>query len=86
MTNGEKLRVTFPKLKITILESYVQVMGENYEFCNAYPLEWWNAEYEEPTTTYKRCKFRKRGDVGDYYCNISGEYCDIGHHLKCGKR
>lgn len=50
MTNGEKLKETFPNLRITILESYVQVMGENYEFNNAYPLEWWNAEYKEPTT------------------------------------
>lgn len=51
MTNGEKLKETFPNLRITIFESYVQVMGENYEFNNAYPLEWWNAEYKEPSSS-----------------------------------
>ena len=34
MTNGEKLQETFPNMRITVCESYVQVMGENYEFNN----------------------------------------------------
>ena len=50
MTNGEKIRETFPNMRITVLEFYVQVMGEKYEFNNTYPLDWWNAEYKEPTT------------------------------------
>lgn len=50
MTNGEKLKEIFPNMRITLCESYVQVMGENYEFNNTYPLKWWNAEYQEPTT------------------------------------
>ena len=49
MTNGEKLKEVFPDLKIMLLESYVQVMGENYEFSNVYPFKWWNAKYEKPT-------------------------------------
>lgn len=51
MTNGEKLKATFPNLKIMLLESYVQVMGKNYEFSNVYPLKWWNAEYKEPSSS-----------------------------------
>lgn len=49
MTNGEKLQSIFPNMRIDVFESYVQVVGENYEFNNLYPLEWWNAEYIEPT-------------------------------------
>ena len=47
MTNGEKLHIDFPNLRITMLNDCVMVMGENYEFNNAYPLEWWNATYKE---------------------------------------
>lgn len=53
MTNGEKLQETFPNMRITVCKSYVQVMGENYEFNNTYPLEWWNAEYQEPSSSEK---------------------------------
>lgn len=50
MTNGEKLKEVFPNLRITEFESYISVMGEDYEFNNVYPKKWWNAEYKEPTT------------------------------------
>ena len=50
MTNGEKLKSIFPNMRIDVFSSYVDVMGENYEFYNQYPLKWWNAEYKEPTT------------------------------------
>lgn len=50
MTNGEKLKEVFPNMRIDVFVSYVQVVGENYEFNNLYPLKWWNAEYKEPTT------------------------------------
>ncbi len=50
MTNGEKIKETFPNLRITEFESYICVMGENYEFNNAYPKKWWNAEYKEPSS------------------------------------
>ncbi len=29
-------------------------MGEKYEFNNTYPLDWWNAEYKDPTTNTKK--------------------------------
>ena len=50
MTNGEKIKETFPNLRVILRDSCVQVMDEDCSFCNAYTLEWWNAEYEEPTT------------------------------------
>ena len=50
MTNGEKFCIDFPNIRIEVFVSYVQVVGENYEFNNLYPLKWWNAEYKEPTT------------------------------------
>ena len=50
MTNGEKLKEVFPNMRIDVFVSYVQAVGENYEFNNLYPLKWWNAEYKEPTT------------------------------------
>ena len=53
VTNGDMIKAMFPNLKITVCEFYVQVIGETYEFCNTYPLKWWNAEY-------------KRGKEGDY--------------------
>lgn len=51
MTNGEKLQETFPNMRITVCESYVQVMGEKYEFNNTYPLDWWYTEYKEPSSS-----------------------------------
>ena len=50
MTNGEKIKVTFPHYDIEIEEhkGYVRVFYE--DFYTTYPLRWWNAEYKEPTT------------------------------------
>ena len=89
MTNGEKLKETFPNLKIALLESYVQVMGENYEFNNAYPLKWWNAEYEKPTllsATCKNCKYVRHTDIGERYCSITGEHCDADYYCHMWKK
>ena len=48
MTNGEKIKTTFPHYDIEIDEhkGYVRVFYE--DFYTTYPLRWWNAEYEEP--------------------------------------
>lgn len=91
MTNGEKLREVFPNLKITLLESYVQVMGENYEFSNAYPLKWWNAEYKKPiehtlSATCKNCKHKKYTDIGERYCDITSRHCDTDYHCEMWSR
>ena len=53
MTNGEKLKEVFPSLQITECDFYIQVMGSNYEFSNTYPKKWWNAEYQEPSSSGK---------------------------------
>ena len=49
MTNGEKIKATFPHYDIEIDEhkGYVKVFYE--DFYTTYPLRWWNAEYVEPT-------------------------------------
>ena len=52
MTNGEKIKSTFPHYDIEIDEhkGYVKVFYE--AFYTTYPLRWWNSEYKEPTTKY----------------------------------
>lgn len=60
MTNGEKIKEIFPNLRVILRDSCVQVMDEDCSFCNAYTLEWWNAEYEEPTIrNCFGCKYSK---------------------------
>lgn len=74
--NGEKIEEIFPNLRITVCEFYVQVMGEQYEFSNTYPLKWWNAEYKEPTTkndirACKSCVYSKDGKcAGTEECHL----------------
>lgn len=50
MTNGEKIKATFPHYDIEVYEhkGYVRVFYK--DFYITYPLRWWDAEYEEPTT------------------------------------
>ena len=69
MTNGEKLKEVFPSIQITECESYVQVMGKNFEFNNTYPKKWWNSEYEEPK-------------IGHWI--YDDEYHEHGHCSRCG--
>lgn len=50
-TNGDMIKMLFPNLMVTVLSDakpipYVMVMGENYEFNNTYPLDWWNSPYK----------------------------------------
>ncbi len=47
-TNGEMIQLIFPGLRVTELVDYVMVMGENYEFNNAYPFGWWNSTFKVP--------------------------------------
>ena len=53
MTNGEKIKATFPHYDIEIDEhkGYVRVFFE--DFYTTYPLRWWNTEHKEPTA---KCK------------------------------
>jgi len=48
MTNGEKIKATFPHYDIEVYEhkGYVRVFYK--DFYITYPLRWWDAEYEEP--------------------------------------
>lgn len=50
MTNGEKIKATFPHYDIEIdeLKGYVRIFYEN--FYTTYNWYWWNSEYKEPTT------------------------------------
>ena len=50
MTNGEKIKATFPHYDIEIdeLKGYVRIFYEN--FYTTYNWDWWNSEYKEPTT------------------------------------
>lgn len=45
-TNGDIIKTMFPRLKIKIPQDMVVTFGENYEFQNIYPIEWWNAKYK----------------------------------------
>jgi hypothetical protein len=87
MTNGEKFCIDFPNIRIDVFVSYVQVVGENYEFNNLYPLTWWNAEYKEPTTKNDV----PDNNVGSIYTCSCGYGWDktkvVRHHFcpNCGK-
>lgn len=51
MTNGEKIKEIFPKANIkmpTIFETKVKVIID-LDCKVAFPIEWWDAEYKEPT-------------------------------------
>ena len=46
MTNGEKLCIDFPKMKYALFEHRViTTIG----VATSFDLDWWNAEYKEPT-------------------------------------
>ena len=73
MTNGEKIKEIFPSAQITECESYIQVMGENYEFNNIYSKKWWNAKYKEP----KMGHYEKHIDHTDCIWYGSDEGCPV---------
>lgn len=47
LTNGEVLIKMFPKVRVLKWRDSVTVLGENNEFNNSYPLDWWNAKWGE---------------------------------------
>ena len=56
MTNGEKIREVFPNARIgyhkatDLVDEHVTVFINGCDTCQDYSMEWWNAEYKEPTT------------------------------------
>lgn len=49
MTNGEKLMQAFPDLQIDMGKLEVYMWTTTHDAIDI-PLDWWNAEYKEPTT------------------------------------
>ena len=48
MTNGEKLKETFPNLDTSIVGDGDVIDVYNLgTYCQTFDVEWWNAEYEE---------------------------------------
>jgi len=51
MTNGEKLKETFPNLDTSIVGDGDVIDVYNLgTYCQTFDVEWWNAEYKESTT------------------------------------
>ena len=69
MTNGEKIKATFPHYDIEIDEhkGYVRVFCE--DFYTTYPLRWWDAEYKE-LIDYK-ARFESRSKIAESEILIS---------------
>lgn len=54
MTNGEKLCIDFPDMHYTLSEKQPRRVVTTIGVCASFDLDWWNAEYKEPTT--KNCE------------------------------
>lgn len=50
MTNGEKLCYMFPEMHYTLSDNQPRRVVTTIGVCASFDLEWWNAEYKEPTT------------------------------------
>ena len=50
MTNGEKLCIDFPDMHYTLSAEQTRRVVTTIGVCASFDLEWWNAEYKEPTT------------------------------------
>ena len=52
MTNGEKILNTFPNAITRTIhnEGFTHIEVETDEWITGFDIEWWNSEYEEPTT------------------------------------
>ena len=71
MTNGEKIKQAFPDLQIDIGELEVYMWTTAHDAIDI-PLEWWNAEYKEPTT--KNCRTCRNQGSHNGVCDICKKY------------
>lgn len=53
MTNGEKLCIDFPNMHYTLSEKQPRRVVTTIGVCASFDLEWWNAEYKEPSNSEK---------------------------------
>jgi len=67
MTNGEKIIQAFPDLQIDMGELEVYMWTTIHDAIDI-PLEWWNAEYKEPTT--KNCRSCRNFGTHHGICEI----------------
>jgi hypothetical protein len=74
MTNGEKIREVFPNLKYEVKDHTVFTNIDNGVW---FSLDWWNAEYKEPTT--KKC-------TTCAYREIDGKPHEMCKSCVCGNR
>lgn len=71
MTNGEKIQTI-----LDIDQDCTEVYGKNGMMTFSVPQDWWDAEYEEPTTEYEQ-KTNKSVMMREIYMhgiNMAGEY------------
>lgn len=71
MTNGEKIMQAFPDLQIDMGELEVYMWTTTHDAIDI-PLEWWNAEYKEPTT--KNCRTCRNQGSHNGVCDICKKY------------
>ena len=80
MTNGEKLCYMFPDMHYTLSDKTPRVVT-TIGVCASFDIEWWNAEYKEPTTKNdlgvdcNNCKYNLNKGDGTTYCAASGSMC-----------
>lgn len=79
MTNGEKTLNVFPNATTRIVENegftYIEV-EQNDKWIADFDMEWWNAEYKEPTIEHEQ-KIDKSAMMHEIYMqgvNMGGEY------------
>lgn len=52
-TNGEIYMKIFPKHQIIVYTNKIEVIGENYEFRNAYRKDWWDSKYKGEENVFR---------------------------------
>lgn len=70
MTNGEKIRETFPNAEISY--GLRGVVAVTFIHKTIFDLDWWNAEYKEPKGHWIKEKSVHGWDGRSYQCSVCG--------------